>query len=127
MLAASLVRSFCSSSYRLIAVLFEQVVPQRFEEVRTIIDALSCHPVLVDAADFAVIRRPRLWFTQVDWSKVSCRTSYEGPHLRVHVPTASHGAPTGLTLLRAQQTTCRCTIRVEVAAHYDYPSPDGVG
>eukprot|EP00971_Amphidinium_carterae_P031210 614324-Amphidinium_carterae.1 len=40
MLAASLVRSFCSSSSRLIAVLFEQVVPQRFEEVQTIIELM---------------------------------------------------------------------------------------
>eukprot|EP00971_Amphidinium_carterae_P324802 6454740-Amphidinium_carterae.1 len=87
LIAASLVQKFSSLSSRQTAFLFEQVVPQQVQEVELITEALACKYVLIDAADFGVIRRPRLWFSQVDWSQMPCQRSSEGPHPRVHVDT----------------------------------------
>lgn len=49
--------------------LFENVLPRGSvadKDVRVISDALGVDPVLVDAKDFSAMRRPRLWWTDLD-------------------------------------------------------------
>jgi hypothetical protein len=54
---------------------------------------LQCEPVLVDASDFGLISRPRLWWTSIDWDLFpDVRYASKGHHTRVFVPDAHHPA-----------------------------------
>ena len=52
---------------------------------------LKCEPILVDACDFGIIRRPRLWWTTIDWNIFpEIRYTFQQQHWRVYVPDAKH-------------------------------------
>ena len=49
-------------------ILVENVVMTNKQEIQHFSHRLRCNPILVDAADFGMIGRPRLWWTRHQWS-----------------------------------------------------------
>ena len=61
--------------------LVENVVMQQRSEAQHISSALHSNPVVVDAADFGLVGRPRLWWTRTEWRNFSVNP-LTGAHLR---------------------------------------------
>ena len=50
--------------------LVENVIFQQKSEAQHVSNALAASPIVVDASDFGLIGRPRLWWTRIDWRRV---------------------------------------------------------
>ena len=50
--------------------LVENVIFQQKAEAQHVSNALEASPIMVDAADFGLVGRPRLWWTRLDWRLV---------------------------------------------------------
>lgn len=61
--------------------LVENVVMQQRNEAQHISSALDATPVVVDAADFGLIGRPRMWWTRIEWRQFPVNP-ITGSHLR---------------------------------------------
>ena len=48
----------------------ENVIFQQKAEAQHVSNALEASPIMVDAADFGLVGRPRLWWTRLDWRLV---------------------------------------------------------
>jgi site-specific DNA-cytosine methylase len=62
-----------------VALVVENVRMTREEDVRHFSKELGCEPALIDPSDYKAIRRPRLWWTDVQWLKGPARTMVVGP------------------------------------------------
>ena len=61
--------------------LVENVVMQQRNEAQHISSALDASPVVVDAADFGLIGRPRMWWSRLEWKQFQVNP-ITGSHLR---------------------------------------------
>ncbi len=51
--------------------LVENVIFQQRAEAQHVSNALAASPIVVDAADFGLVGRPRLWWSRIDWRLVT--------------------------------------------------------
>ena len=71
---------------RTVGLLVENVFMNAYGDINYFNGRLKGDAVLVDAADFGLVSRPRLWWTRVDWSKCTAfRWSRSGKIHRLHV------------------------------------------
>ncbi len=50
--------------------LVENVIFQQKSEAQHVSNSLDASPIVVDASDFGLIGRPRLWWSRIDWRRV---------------------------------------------------------
>ena len=58
--------------------LIENVVMQQKSEIQWVSEKTHTSPLVVDAADFGWISRPRIWWTRVDWSQFTTNPASSG-------------------------------------------------
>ena len=72
-----------------VGYLVENVVLQDRAEIDYFSHALDCQAVLVDAADYGLVSRPRLWWTRIPWPEITKHpfTNHPlrwSPHQKLH-------------------------------------------
>ena len=72
---------------RTVGILVENVFMNAYGDINYyFLGRLKAEAVLVDAADFGLVSRPRLWWTRVDWSKCTdYKWTRSGKIHRLHV------------------------------------------
>ena len=71
---------------RTVGILVENVFMNAYGDINYFNGRLKAEAVLVDAADFGLVSRPRLWWTRVDWSKCTdYKWTRSGKIYRLHV------------------------------------------
>ena len=77
---------------RSLAIVVENVVMACHGDIAYFSKRLRCEPILIDAADWGVVHRPRLWWTRLDWTKCKYKWSRQGRLYRLHSPGPVHRA-----------------------------------
>ena len=108
---------------RSMALLVENVIMACSGDINYFSQRLRCEPIIVDAADWGVVHRPRLWWTRVDWTRCTeFKWTRQGRLYRLHAPVQPQGSHLSAAWVRAQQ---RDRGRHEAVAVLHYTIPNG--
>ena len=111
---------------RSMALLVENVIMACSGDINYFSQRLRCEPIIVDAADWGVVHRPRLWWTRVDWTRCTeFKWTRQGRLYRLHAPVQPQRAAT--FQLRGYELSREIEAGTKLWPCFTTPSPTEAG